>query len=1480
MTNQKTIELYRILKLAEPHGDFSAYEKRIGELQKNLFDQFISSVCQNRNKSRITFLQPRENDVMLHQREIEEYETALTRLVDLCREYIKTGANIGNLNTAELFENGKLNLSSTSAVNSVISALQAAKSGGKGTYLTKDPLEVLLKPVTRSTGDSYERSFHSTLPRYLSSGRVSDNDVVHFLEHDGCTFVSNSFIENVRNSSNAKLSSILLKETKRAKRKLSCTIYLPIFFVLAAFSSPMFVLTVLDKHLSISGYHWILLVLAGVLCGFIPKLFHAILRDKLKVHQQTNSSIRMVNGPYILSAVFLVILLALGTFVQWYRKAETAPAVTAFAGAYFLFYIITVALLNRKNDCDVNSNNSQGFANTLFGLIKVLLPFSLSFLLSDHLTAYLMFNCMALATCVLYEILENADIHPVADAFLTFALALCFSLFLVSLLALCKLEGVYIFYLILFDFNATAMYTVSIIFMLILFAVGIFLTIFFYYGIGYRDGATGVSIAFPIILLAVSAIVFGVGFAKMKKVRSDKNSLIVDNCVLIVKDGTLQKVYGASNQLEIPSSVKSISSNVLVDSFSVKHLYVPDSVKTIEAGAFKNCRKLQSISLPYVSSSDDTYFGYMFGKKSYKGATAINHNSTYYFPSTLRSVEIRGGNVNSYAFANCSFLTQVVLGSNVKSIGESVFAGCNKLDSLTLPYLGSVNSGSNVNESVLLGSLFSKTFSAGCKAVTQVYTDSIQLTAYIPSTLHHLTILRGKIYRGALANCSMLQSVTLGEEVTAIGEAALTGCSALQNLTVPFIGSAPTPSSYTDRLFGYIFGTDEYAGGTETLQRFLYNNGDIGTITYYVPASLKHVTVLSGKTIAAGAFSNCASLESLALPNDVEKIGYFAFDGCNKLKKTVSGMQYVNNWIVGYEPSAKAAIVTPNTVGVADGALDGATTLESLSLPNSVKYLGLNAFRGCAIKNVNYQGTLEQWLQIVLANKYSSPVNGNLSFNGELLTSLEIPKDMETVPRYYFQNIQSIKTLVIPEGVVEMEDGAFSGCTGLTEIYYYATECSHLTQKSAIFAFGGHKSSGITVVIGNQVVCIPQYLFYTKESEQAPNLIKLTFARDSVCTTIEGYAFANCSSLKEATIPASVTAIHPFAFDSCTTLITTVDGIYYISDWAVGYEEGLTDAVIRGGTVGIADNAFADCTTLTSITVPASVINIGQDVFKDCTALTEVTLPYTLERYGIENFESSYRLKKFTCADGVFVRFIYFYNSSKNLVSRELLTQEQTISSSELFEKGSNSSSLFGGYYTYSSCALDYIKTSITSKDTGFIHMYPYYFSSTQTQTIASGSKSWSSGGTRTASSSVSFDITRMNKMRSYGFAYTFTLSYEAESRTRSSVTVKSSGGHTTDYKASFKCSYTMAYESSEGTISSTYAGPSLSVTLASSWFSGGSKSTTADWFVQAGYAAIPITGNKITLTSAYEYSMSLGEKGTATYTIPAVHVTVKFGYA
>ncbi len=145
----------------------------------------------------------------------------------------------------------------------------------------------------------------------------------------------------------------------------------------------------------------------------------------------------------------------------------------------------------------------------------------------------------------------------------------------------------------------------------------------------------------------------------------------------------------------------------------------------------------------------------------------------------------------------------------------------------------------------------------------------------------------------AFKDCKCLTCIKIPNSVTAIGAGAFSGCSNLQEISLPFIGKTKQSQYTNEYVFGYIFGTTAFTGGVKTLQ--MWKNG---TVDYYIPSSLKNVTI-TGSAIAYSAFYGCKNIENVTIASSVMSIYDYAFCECTNLKKVIfedtkSRWEYLN----------------------------------------------------------------------------------------------------------------------------------------------------------------------------------------------------------------------------------------------------------------------------------------------------------------------------------------------------------------------------------------------------------------------------------------------------------------------------------------------------------------------------------------------------------------------------------------------------------
>ncbi len=432
----------------------------------------------------------------------------------------------------------------------------------------------------------------------------------------------------------------------------------------------------------------------------------------------------------------------------------------------------------------------------------------------------------------------------------------------------------------------------------------------------------------------------------------------------------------------VPESLRTIiitnETDVPADAFEgcglVENIRLNDGVKTIGAGAFSNCAKLQSFVVPGgVTSIDKDTFRECSDIRSIEITDNITNIGASAFDgcSHLESIYVPGvERINDYTFRNCAALTELNIPTSVNYIGNGIIEGCKNLIDLKVPFVGANAKASEEPDTQIIAYFFGLTDNSQIPAMlTTVEITSLDGSSYIPenafagcANIEDIIVDGGRtIGTGAFKNCRSLKHLYIPERVTQIGEKILEGCNQIETLTVPFIGSNARDKNTATSVLGGFFGWDE--SGDDPMGTVQIYNEEGDSHNYMIPDSLKYVSVLSqvnipmgafgdcifleqvslvsGRTLGKRAFFGCTALKSVSLPNDMEEIHEEAFAGCNKLE-TINIPQSVRK--------------------IEAGAFYGTDSLTNITIPGTVDYIDegmFNALTGLYdVQNAKQSGTV------------------------------------------------------------------------------------------------------------------------------------------------------------------------------------------------------------------------------------------------------------------------------------------------------------------------------------------------------------------------------------------------------------------------------------------------------------------------------------------------------------------------------------------
>lgn len=603
---------------------------------------------------------------------------------------------------------------------------------------------------------------------------------------------------------------------------------------------------------------------------------------------------------------------------------------------------------------------------------------------------------------------------------------------------------------------------------------------------------------------------------------------------------------------------------------------------TLSANEIELNKKTNEDGLEYIKIEDNSsvqIVGYSGSEKEVSIPSRINSLSVisigvgaFEGNSTVEVVDLHSDIVEicEGAFKDCTALKEIKDSKSVAEIGAGAFEGCTALEEFTIPdtvtvipercfancsALENIEVHKNIKEvakDALVGSAYEKVQKDGALNLGRVL-YSYKGNPKTVEIAEDINIIEG----GAFLGCESLEKLTLGYDVQEIGEFAFQNCVNLKELKV-------------NEALGII-----EAGafkGCSSLKELDFSEATVATIGYE-------------------AFSGCTSIDTVKLCETLSDIGDYAF--ADTKIKTIEFMKNVGT--VG--PNAFHNVDTLESINVVDknktyNSVDGilfnedgnvlvkfpAAKTGTYELPQEVEEIGVSAFRGSALSNVN------------LADEPALCNIGAYAFADSDIVSFEVPENVTRINLATFKNAKKLSKIVFTEGVTYIGAYAFTDCSSLSKAI--------LPESLREVAVAAFKNTGIKQLItGDNLAKICEYAF-----AGCKNLPKVTLGEN--VEVISDNAFKNCKALKSFTFSKGVKSFSGKAFTGCSALtelkvskasknLKVVNNAVYTKDGATlllvantGYH------TIAKGTKTIADGAYEIASKVSGITFPASLREI------------------------------------------------------------------------------------------------------------------------------------------------------------------------------------------------------------------------------------------------------------------------------------------------
>ncbi len=310
-------------------------------------------------------------------------------------------------------------------------------------------------------------------------------------------------------------------------------------------------------------------------------------------------------------------------------------------------------------------------------------------------------------------------------------------------------------------------------------------------------------------------------------------------------------------------------------------------------------------------------------------------------------------------------------------------------------------------------------------------------------------------------------------------------------------------------------------------------------------------------------------------------------------------------YITGYTPNTVTSLTVPSSIlgypvtGINSGALWYMPNLTSVTLPDTVRYIGISAFLSdTALTTVNLGSG------VTTIDNYAFESCSSLQ-------TITLPSSMTTINLAAFDGCRALQSVTIPNSVTTLGSMAFDGCNALTSVTI-GTGVSTIGDEAFEFC-----TTLPSVTIPSNVTSIGVSAF-----EFCNALSTVTFAPGSRLTTISTSAFSQCNVLQGVAIPNSVTTIGASAFNNDPDLasLSLGTGVTSIGDSAFNICFALTNVTIPNNVTSIGQRAFYDCNGITSLSLGTGLTSIGSEAFLDCSKVANVSIPASVTTIGAGAF--------------------------------------------------------------------------------------------------------------------------------------------------------------------------------------------------------------------------------------------------------------------
>jgi len=373
-----------------------------------------------------------------------------------------------------------------------------------------------------------------------------------------------------------------------------------------------------------------------------------------------------------------------------------------------------------------------------------------------------------------------------------------------------------------------------------------------------------------------------------------------------------------------------------------------------------------------------------------------------------------------------------------------------------------------------------------------------------------------------------------------------------------------------------------------------------------------------------GLFIGCSNLSQIELHDKIQVIGERAFERTAYYEdetNRIDGVLYIGDALIRADPQmiSHSYTVRQGTRIIADGAFRDCKNLHAISLPDTVEYVGTDAFAGTSLfenQEAWQDGMLiADHVLLALHPTYSGvlsvPENiktiADGACKGSRITALITSDSLRYIGYHAFWDCRNLQTVRLGKSVQTLGRGPFRLCDELSEICvqednpYFAVKDGVLYDKQQTTVIRCPHRRSDSVTLPASVTKISAYAF-----ERCAELESVVIPEG--CLFIGNSAFSTCEKLTDVALPESMEYIDHYAFAYCNGLESVVipDRVNYLGKYVFTCCMGLHQAIIGNGVTTLREGLFESAKNLNNVTLGNSICKISGSVFWDTDYISNV----------------------------------------------------------------------------------------------------------------------------------------------------------------------------------------------------------------------------------------------------------------------------------